>query len=125
MKRCSYCGAEYPDDLKECPIDHESISPLNPPNAEEDQKHQVPSHSKADKSSIGANIAKFVFGVIFILMGIGMFIQPVESDSFWPSTKFSAPHTVHSSADRMSIFGIGLSLLGVGVIGSIFYRSRK
>ena len=31
MKRCSYCGAEYPDELNECPIDHESLqSPMAP-----------------------------------------------------------------------------------------------
>src|SRR5579862_5061590 len=23
MKRCSYCGTEYPDDVQECPVDHE------------------------------------------------------------------------------------------------------
>ena len=27
MKRCSYCGAEYTDDMNECPIDHESLVP--------------------------------------------------------------------------------------------------
>lgn len=25
MKRCLYCGAEYPDDVSECPIDHEAV----------------------------------------------------------------------------------------------------
>ena len=25
MKHCSYCGAEYSDDLTECPIDHEPM----------------------------------------------------------------------------------------------------
>ncbi len=25
MKRCSYCGAEYPDEMSECPVDHESV----------------------------------------------------------------------------------------------------
>lgn len=27
MKTCSYCGAKYPDDTPECPIDHTAISP--------------------------------------------------------------------------------------------------
>lgn len=26
MKTCSYCGAKYPDDTPECPIDHTQIS---------------------------------------------------------------------------------------------------
>lgn len=26
MKTCSYCGAEYPDDTPQCPIDHTPIS---------------------------------------------------------------------------------------------------
>ena len=26
MKTCSYCGAQYPDDTPECPIDHTPIS---------------------------------------------------------------------------------------------------
>jgi membrane protease YdiL (CAAX protease family) len=30
MKRCSYCGAEYPDDASECPIDREPL-PKNVP----------------------------------------------------------------------------------------------
>jgi hypothetical protein len=25
MKRCSYCGAQYPDEMTECPVDHEAI----------------------------------------------------------------------------------------------------
>ena len=31
MKKCSYCGAEYPDDAVICPIDH---TPFEPPAAE-------------------------------------------------------------------------------------------
>ncbi|MGP8201233.1 MAG: hypothetical protein ACLQU4_17220 [Limisphaerales bacterium] len=27
MKTCSYCGAKYPDDMPQCPIDHEALSP--------------------------------------------------------------------------------------------------
>ena len=27
MKRCSYCGAEYPDELNECPVDHATVVP--------------------------------------------------------------------------------------------------
>ena len=26
MKTCSYCGAKYPDDTPECPIDHTSMT---------------------------------------------------------------------------------------------------
>jgi len=26
MKTCSYCGATYPDDMTECPIDHAAVS---------------------------------------------------------------------------------------------------
>src|SRR6201994_1777608 len=32
MKKCSYCGAEYPDDAVMCPIDHTPFeSPAEPP----------------------------------------------------------------------------------------------
>jgi hypothetical protein len=30
MKTCSYCGAKYPDDTAECPIDHTAMSPRPP-----------------------------------------------------------------------------------------------
>jgi hypothetical protein len=41
MKHCSYCGAEYPDNLINCPIDHESL--VGQP---------VASESKSDKYDI-------------------------------------------------------------------------
>jgi len=31
MKRCSYCGAEYPDEMSECPVDHKSVVPSATP----------------------------------------------------------------------------------------------
>lgn len=38
MKRCSYCGAEYSDELNKCPIDHESlVLRAKPPPISEDR----------------------------------------------------------------------------------------
>lgn len=33
MKNCSYCGAEYPDNVSRCPIDHGAVLESPPPKA--------------------------------------------------------------------------------------------
>jgi hypothetical protein len=38
MKRCSYCGAEYPDEMSHCPVDQESLEPIGG-SAPESNKH--------------------------------------------------------------------------------------
>ena len=44
MKCCPYCGAEYPDEMRQCPIDHESLAkPALPASKLERQdKHEIP-----------------------------------------------------------------------------------
>jgi len=39
MKKCSYCGAEYPDDVIACPVDH---TPLGEQAASKGDGHGVP-----------------------------------------------------------------------------------
>jgi hypothetical protein len=39
MKKCSYCGTEYPDDVIACPVDH---TPLGEQPASRSDGHQVP-----------------------------------------------------------------------------------
>ena len=126
MKRCAYCGRDNPDDAIQC--NSCGTGDFVPPPSERASKGRVEKESGSEQRSrrvTGASVTKFVGGLVCIVIGVGMHLQPVASDTFWPSTKYSGPHTVHHSADQMSIFGVGLCLLGVGLICSIFFGSRK
>jgi hypothetical protein len=56
MKRCSYCGAEYPDEMSACPIDHESLeSPASAAYQKKEEKqkeggYDIPPLAEADKT---------------------------------------------------------------------------
>ena len=41
MKKCSYCGAEYPDDVAQCPIDHAALSDPSRKTAPPAKSHSV------------------------------------------------------------------------------------
>jgi hypothetical protein len=53
MKRCSYCGAEYPDEIVECPVDQ---TPLNKTKSE--------SESNSVPAKKGQTLANKIFAVI-------------------------------------------------------------
>jgi hypothetical protein len=76
-------------------------------------------------SFTGAKMAKFIFGVIFIPIGVGISIHPIAGDFFNPGGRFSAPHTQHISANEMRVFGIFIAIVGLGLLYSTFNNSRK
>jgi hypothetical protein len=51
MKKCSYCGAEYPDDAVMCPVDHTPLErPAEPPPPEPKKpEYRFPSISAEDR----------------------------------------------------------------------------
>jgi hypothetical protein len=73
----------------------------------------------------GAKIAKFIFGVIFIPIGIGICLHPMASDHFNPGTMFGPPRVEHISAGENRIFGIFITLVGLGLLYSTMRGSRK
>ena len=51
MKKCSYCGAEYPDDAVVCPIDHTPFEPPAepPPPKAREPEYRFPPLSADDR----------------------------------------------------------------------------
>jgi hypothetical protein len=72
-----------------------------------------------------AKILKCVFGLLLFLLGIGMFIDPVASDSFYPGGKYSGPHLVHYSAAHMKSEGAFMAIFGLVVLSFAIFKSRK
>jgi hypothetical protein len=70
-------------------------------------------------------IAKCVFATAFIALGVGMFLHPVASASFYPGGKYSGPHTSHLSEGKVQVLGVVVALLGLGLMYSAFYDSRE
>jgi hypothetical protein len=71
-----------------------------------------------------AKIAKLIIAVVFIMLGVGMYIHPVASDYFYPGGKYSGPHTRHLSEGDMKVFGIMIVIFGSVLVYSAF-DSRK
>jgi hypothetical protein len=49
MKHCSYCGAEYPDDVVDCPIDHESLVGQSVAPETQLDKYEIPPASSTQR----------------------------------------------------------------------------
>jgi|SRR6516162_8997788 hypothetical protein len=126
MKTCAYCGRDNPDDALHCSgCGTDNFVAVPSERASKDGAEKKSDAGKRSSLVTGGNITKFIGGLICVVLGVGMHIQPIASDTFAPSNIYSEPHTVHNSAGQMSIFGTGLALLGLGLICSIFYRSPK
>jgi hypothetical protein len=63
MKKCSYCGAEYPDDAVVCAIDHTALD--SPPPSREEK------HSGLGIASFGISIA------VGCLMGVVLLVATI------------------------------------------------
>jgi hypothetical protein len=72
-----------------------------------------------------AKIAKLIFAVVFITLGVCMHIRPVASDYFYSGGKYSGPHIRHLSEGDMKVFGIMIVIFGLILVYSAFYGSRK
>jgi hypothetical protein len=70
MKRCSYCGAEYPDELNECPVDHASVAPSSPSAHDVDRQKRVAQNRK--------RMGFRILGIILIILAIGAYIEGVH-----------------------------------------------
>jgi hypothetical protein len=72
-----------------------------------------------------AKIIKCVLGLLILLLGVGMFVDPVASDAFYPGGKYSGPHTVHITAARMRVEGAVMAIFGLVMLYFAFFNSRK
>ena len=71
MKRCSYCGAEYPDEINECPLDHATVVPpesaANAKN-EDAQKQPMPKWRRTTLRAVGTLL--LLFAIYMYLKGL-------------------------------------------------------
>ena len=72
-----------------------------------------------------ARIAKLVCAIVFIPLGIGMYLHPQPSAYFYPGGRFSGPHTIHESAGQMKCFAAFMVIVGLCLAYSAFRPSRK
>jgi hypothetical protein len=68
MKTCSYCGEEYPDEVKECPIDRQSlVEPTLPP--QELGQHEMTESSFGKASLIVSTAIGCLMLLLFVVAG--------------------------------------------------------
>lgn len=112
MKRCSYCGATYPDDVLQCPLDHTPLTTEQPGATQ-------PQPLTPAQPQLGLAIASLILGILsatlsFLLIGfllgvIGIALAAVHL------AKRRTPKTMATWGLGLSIFGI-LASLGFGAI---------
>jgi hypothetical protein len=61
-----------------------------------------------------AKIAKFIFGVILIVVGGGMYLHPIASDTYSAGSLSGIPaHRIHLSANEARFYGASMMIGGV------------
>jgi hypothetical protein len=65
-------------------------------------------------------LAMIIFALAIITIGVGMFLHPIASESFYPGSKYSGPHMVHHSKGDMKSVGILFGLFGLFWIWGTF-----
>jgi peroxiredoxin len=103
MKRCSYCGSTYADDVIECPLDH---TPLTSEHAAPSQ----PQPATTIQPQLGLAIASLILGILsaalsFMLIGVLFGIVGITLGALHLA-KRRTPKT-------MARWGIGLSIFGI------------
>jgi hypothetical protein len=97
MKRCSYCGAEYPDELNECPVDHASVTSSGPSAPDADKQKQITQNGK--------RVGFRILGIVLIVLAIGAYIGGV-----------------HDFENGDIDFRVGRTARGVTVVSNLAYR---
>jgi hypothetical protein len=110
MNKCSYCGAQYPDDVVECPIDHtRMVEQVRPVSASPEPQH---------KSGILAAILFFLslcaLGAVGVLTNWWYHVVAVQPDT-WGAFMFCVP------AAAVAIASFALVLIP----GIILYRRKR
>ena len=75
MKKCTYCGKEYPDEATSCSIDGQPLKDLSPPSLTppqaESQHSQRASHGSRKRiSHISIHQTSKVMAILFVVIGL-------------------------------------------------------
>ena len=76
-------------------------------------------------SLLTSKILRFILAIVFIALGVGMYIHPVSSDVFVPGVRYVVPHTRHLSEGGMQCMGVMFVIMGVGLAISVFIKTQK
>ena len=120
MKRCSYCGAEYPDELNECPIDHASVVPSATPTRE------VKKEKYKQAVSRGKRIGLRILGIFLIILAIGSYVGGVHDFEngdidFRSGQNYRGVTMVSNRAFRITLM---LAIAGVACLGFSFQSGQ-
>jgi hypothetical protein len=66
MKKCSYCGKEYPDDVAVCPVDGQPTIPQVPPVAQHFQPRKCLTYIAPLRAGVVLAVIYAFFGLIFV-----------------------------------------------------------
>ena len=100
MKKCTYCGREYPDDAVICPVDQNAlvVAEIAPPPAYSKQRTIV--------------IRRFTVGSLFKIVSIGCIISLFGFSLLMGFLALFGAHTIHWNRDTVT--GVA------GLIQSVF-----
>jgi hypothetical protein len=119
MKKCSYCGAEYPDDTVVCAVDH---TPLDCPPPLPERKH-----SGLGIASFGISVAAGCFMVALLCAAAILSAHRIPGDRTYPGQTAVGLMTIFlMSADVVAV-GLGIAALCqtgknrlFGILGLVF-----
>jgi hypothetical protein len=74
---------------------------------------------------MGAKLAKLIFGVVLVPLGVGICVHPVAGAFFNPGGKFGLPHTEQVSSQGMRLLGIFIAFFGIALLFSAFRSPKK
>ena len=122
MKKCSYCGAEHPDDAVVCAIDH---TPLDSPPPSLTEKH-----SGLGIASFGISIAVGCLMVLLLCMATILNAHRIEGDPTYPGQTVVGLAAIFLMAADVVAVGLGIAALCqtgkkrlFGILGLVFSSS--
>ena len=133
MKKCSYCGKEYPDDAVECPIDRNplvALPPPSPPPTASERQHIIDSEHIKLLSIFHFVVAGLALGgIAFLFLHYAMMNHVFSNPDLWKSQKETMP----SPREFMKVFVWFYIFMGIifvaafilNLLSGIFLHRRR
>jgi hypothetical protein len=103
MKKCSYCGAEYPDDAVVCAIDHTALD--SPPPLPEKQ------HSGLGIASFGISVAVGVLMLVLFCLATILNAHRIPGERTYPGQIVLGLVMIFLMAVDVVAVGLGIATL--------------